>query len=406
MFTPLDSYLTGQALSNGVLIIAANQAALMLALLGNNGMAKDYYKILGVNKNANKEDLKKAYRKMAHQYHPDKKGGDEIRFKEVNEAYQVLSNEAKRAQYDQFGTTFENAGSGAAGFGGGFGDFSRFWGDFASGKTGGFRTEHVGFDDIFGDVFEGFGMKRKKGTRRGKDISLDIEVTLEDVFRGVKKEIELKKFVLCETCKGMGNKPGTKMIECTACGGKGEVQHVQRSFFGEIRRIGICQQCGGEGRKPEENCKTCGGEGRIIGIDTISIQIPPGISDGEMLKLESRGERGIRSADPGDLYVKIHVKEHSQFKRDGDDILSREDVSFSQAVLGDTVEVSTLGDNVKLKISPGIESGKLVRLKEKGLPHLYGGGKGDHYVEIRINTPKRLSKKQKELIEKLREEEL
>lgn len=343
---------------------------------------------------------------MAHQYHPDKKGGDEIRFKEVNEAYQVLSNEAKRAQYDQFGTTFEGAGAEAAGFGGGFGNFSRFWGDFASGKAGGFRTEHVGFDDIFGDVFEGFGMKKKKGTRRGKDISVDIEVTLEDVFRGVKKELELKKFILCETCKGAGNKPGSKIIECIACGGKGEIQHVQRSFFGEIKRVGICEQCGGEGEKPEENCKTCDGEGRITGVDSIPVHIPPGISDGEMLKIESRGERGMRGTASGDLYVKIHLKEHSQFKRDGNDILSRENISFSQAVLGDKIEIATLGGNITLKIPGGIETGKLIRLKEKGLPHLYGGGRGDHYIEIHINTPKRLSKKQKELIEKLREEEL
>lgn len=364
-------------------------------------MPKDYYKILGISRSASKEEIKKAYRQRAHQYHPDKKGGDEVKFKEVNEAYHVLSDEAKRAQYDQFGTTFD--GGGGAGFGGGFGDFSQFWSNFGSGK-GQFRMEDLGFNDIFSDVFGGFGGKRRRDARHGKDVSIEVEVFLEEVFGGIAKEIQLKKLVTCEACKGMGNKPGTTWGECAACGGRGEVEQIQRSFFGEIRRVGICPVCRGEGKKPKEACRDCGGEGRLTGVDTITINIPPGVSDGAILKIDGRGERGIRGAAAGDLYVTIHVRSHPHFKRDGDDIFVKQEISFTQAALGGKINILTLGGRVTLKIPPGIESGKLIRLKEKGLPHLYGGGKGDQYVEVYVKTPKKLTKEQKELIEKLKEE--
>lgn len=363
-------------------------------------MDKDYYKILGVSSGSSRDEIKRAYRRLAHQYHPDKKGGDEAKFKEINEAYQVLSDERKRAQYDQFGSAFEGAGRGFGGF-----DFSHFWNQPGQGR-GKFSTEDFGFEDIFGDVFEGFGLGGKKRNKRGQDISVDIEITLEEAFGGLAKDLELKKYILCDNCNGTGGQPGTKFIECSICGGRGEVEQIQRSFIGAFRQVRTCGVCLGEGKKPEKICKKCSGEGRVVGIEKIAIKIPAGVSHGEILKIEARGEMGARGLAAGDLYVKIYVRRHQQFKRDGDDIYISRDISFTQAALGDTIEVLTLGGKVDLKIPPGIESDKLLRLKEKGMPHLYGGGRGDQYVKIRVITPKKLNKRQKELIERLKEEGL
>ncbi len=262
----------------------------------------------------------------------------------------------------------------------------------------------MGLNDLFGDFFEGFGARGKRDTRRGKDISLDIEISLEEVFHGVIKEVELKKFIECKECKGSGIKTGSRLVECVSCGGRGEVEHIQRSFFGEIRRIAKCPECDGEGKKPEQRCAACKGGGREIGPEKISLNIPPGVSDGEMLKIRGKGERGIRDGNAGDLYATIHVKKHPVFKREGDDIFITQSIPFTKAVLGGRVEIPTLGGNAILKISAGIESGRLIRLEKKGLPRLYGGGNGDQYIKIHVKTPKHITKKQKELIEKLKEE--
>ena len=365
-------------------------------------MAKDYYKILGISRTASKDEIKKSYRRLAHQYHPDKKGGDEARFKEVNEAYHMLIDDKKRSQYDQFGTTFEGIG-GASGFGG-F-DFSRFWSDFAGTSTkGGFSADDLGFEDVFGNMFEGFGSSGRGRVRRGADISIDIEMSLEDTVRGFEKTFELKKYITCQVCGGEGNKPGTKWVKCSVCEGKGRVQELQRSFLGTFTRVGICGACKGEGKKPEEICSACQGEGRRLGSEKITATIPAGVSHGKMLKIEGRGERGIQGASAGDFYIRIHIKKHPLFRRDGDDIYLRQDISFTQAVLGDKIKVPTLAGSVFLTIPAGIETGRLLRLKGKGTAHLYGNGQGDQYIEIHITTPKHPSGKQKELFERLKDE--
>ncbi len=364
---------------------------------------RDYYETLGVSRNASQEEIKKAYRKLAHQHHPDK-GGDEKKFKEINEAYQTLGNPQKKAQYDQFGRTFEGGGAGP-GFG--FEGFQGFPGfDFQ-----GFRDSNGFADFDFSDIFEDFfgfqsGARVKKKQKRGRDIAVDLEISLEDAFFGLDKEIELQKMVVCHRCQGSGGEPGTKRVECPTCKGRGEVYETHRSFFGAFSKVSVCPQCGGEGKKPEKNCSECKGEGRIRKIEKISLHIPAGINDGEVVKLEGRGEAGGVGSRPGNLYIKVHIKKHHHLKRKGDDIIYNLDVNFSQSALGDKVEVPTLYGKVKLNIPAGIQSGKVIKLKEKGVSHLQGRGKGDMYVVVQVKTPENLSKKQRRLIEELKNEGL
>jgi molecular chaperone DnaJ len=357
-------------------------------------MTKDYYQILGVDKNASVEDIKKAYYKLAHKYHPDKNGGDEKKFKEINEAYQVLSDKEKRNQYDTFGRTFE----GSAGPGQGF--------QWAWGKPG------AEFDFDLGDLGEmmeemfGFGgQRRKRDVRKGRDIEVDIEVSLEDVLRGKEREIYLDKLVACSRCQGTGAEPGSKVVECFTCRGKGEVQEIKRTFFGSFTRYTTCPECGGEGKRPEKACNVCKGEGRVKDEEKIKIFIPAGVDTNQVIKAEGRGEAGKRGRKPGDLYARIFVKPHPVFKRKGDDLHVSLPVSFSQAALGDEVESPTLeGTKLLLKVPAGTESGKILRISGKGIPHFSGFGRGNLYVELIVKTPKKLTRKQKELLEKLKEE--
>jgi molecular chaperone DnaJ len=361
---------------------------------------KDYYQILGVSRQASPEEIKKAYRKLAHQYHPDK-GGDEQKFKEINEAYQVLSDQNKRRQYDQFGRTFDGFQGGESGWDFGFGPFDfeamreRFGEDF----------DFMDLGDIFGEMF-GFGKaQRKKDFRRGRDIEVDLEISLEDVLRGKERRFSLYKWVACSRCQGSGAEPGTKVKECFSCRGKGEVQQIKKTVFGAFTRMAVCPECGGEGYRPEVSCNVCKGEGRVKAEDTLKVFIPAGVDTNQILKVEGKGEAGRKKGRPGNLYIRILVKKHPVFQRRGDDLFIKIPISFSQAALGDEIEVPTLeGSRVVLKVPPATESGKVLRISGKGIPHFSGYGRGSLYVEFEVKTPKRLTKKQKELLEKLREE--
>ena len=355
----------------------------------------NYYKILGINKGASEEEIKKAFRRLAHKYHPDK-GGDEKKFKEINEAYQVLSDKEKKAQYDRFGRVFE----GAPGF-----DFQWAWG--RPGEE---------FDEIFGGDFEdlgemveemfGFGApRRRKDLKRGKDIEIDLEIPLEDTLKGKEKEITLAKMISCSRCQGTGAEPGTPINECFSCRGTGQVQQIKKTFFGSFTRYTTCPECKGEGVHPEKPCNVCQGEGRIRGEEDIKIFIPAGVDTNQVIKVEGRGEAGRRGGKSGDLYARVFVKKHPIFKRKGDDLYISAPISFPQAAFGDEIEISTLeGAKLLLKVSSGTESGKILRISGKGIPHFSGYGRGDMYVELTVKTPKKLSKKQKELLEKLKAE--
>ncbi|HEB01378.1 MAG TPA: molecular chaperone DnaJ [Candidatus Portnoybacteria bacterium] len=368
-------------------------------------MAKDYYEILGVSREASEAEIKKSYRKLAHQYHPDKKGGDETRFKEVNEAYQILGDKEKRAQYNQFGSTFEQARD-QGGFSGfeGFRDFSGFAEAFRNGGRGfTFNSEDLeGFGDIFSDIFSARGRASRKP--RGQDISIDLEIDFEEAVKGTKKEIKLTKKVVCSQCQGRGAEPGTPLKECPSCGGSGQIHQVRRTVFGSFSRVTTCPECQGEGEKPVKSCRQCRGEGRARDSQKIKINIPAGIDDGQIIKLGGQGEAALKRGISGDLYLTVHVKEHRYFKRQGNDILYQLPLSFTQAALGDKIEISTLDGPVKLKIPAGIQSGKMIRLKDKGIPYL--GGRGDQLVEITVKTPKKLSRREKKILEDLAKEKI
>ncbi len=360
----------------------------------------DYYQVLGVSKDASEEDIKKAYRKLAHKYHPDK-GGDEKKFKEINEAYQVLSNKEKRAQYDRFGRVFEGgAGAGAGGFEPGF-DFGAGFGPGV-----GFDFEDIGdiFDQFFGAGFRG---ERKQDLKRGKDIQIDLEIPLESVLREQRKKINLYKTAVCSRCNGTGAEPGSPIKECFSCRGTGQVQEMKRTIFGSVTRYVICPECKGEGTKPEKFCNVCKGEGRIKKEETFEVYVPAGVDTNQVIKVEGKGNAGRRGGKPGDLYIRILVKKHPKFVRRGDDLYINVPISFSQASLGDNTEITTLDEKkLELIVPSGTESGKILRISGKGIPHFSGFGRGNLYVELEIETPKKLTKKQKELLEKLKQEGL
>lgn len=364
----------------------------------------DYYEILGVTKQASQDEIKKAFHKLAHKYHPDK-GGDEKKFKEINEAYQVLSDAQKRQQYDQFGKGFENM-AGAGGQGGNpFGqDFTWAWQN---------QNQNVDFEDL-GDVFENFFSfggggrpSRKKDVKKGKDIQVDIEMVLEDTLRETSKTISMQKMTTCHRCQGNGAEPGTKINECVMCRGQGQVQEVKRTVLGSYTTFATCPECKGDGQKPEKLCNVCKGEGRTKNHEEIKITIPAGIDTNQVIKIEGKGEAGKRGGRAGDLYVRMLVKKHPVFARKEDDLYLSEYVGYSQAVLGGEVEIPTLeGAPILLNVPAGTESGRVLRISGKGIPHFDGYGRGNLYVELHINTPKKVSRKQKQLLDELRKEGL
>ena len=361
----------------------------------------DYYSTLGVAKTATQEDIKKAYRKLAHQHHPDK-GGEEKKFKEINEAYQVLGNEEKRKQYDQYGRVFDGA-NGFGQQGPGF-DFSSFW---QPGQGAAFDFGSINLDDVFDNFFGGSRRAKSKNANRGKDLELTVAISLEETLKTSKPNIAFQRFQACSRCDGSGAEPGAKIKECFSCRGTGEVQQMHKTIFGTMNRIITCPECKGEGKTPEKPCNVCKSEGRIKGEQEIEIVIPAGIDNGQVLKIDEHGDIGKRKGPAGDLYVKIFINQHPVFQRKADDLLMNLAISFSQAALGGEVEIKTIdGSSVILKIPAGVGSGKIFRISGKGIPHFSGWGKGDLYVAIEVRTPKKLSKKQKDLLEQLRKEGL
>ena len=339
---------------------------------------KDYYELLGVNRNASEEDIKKAYRKLALQYHPDRNPGDkqaEEKFKEVSEAYSVLCDAQKRAQYDQFGhAAFGDGGP----FGGGF-DFSG------------------GFEDVFGDIFGEFfggGTGRRRGRGRGEDLRYNLTLKFEEAVNGTEKKIKIPRHGPCETCRGSGAKAGTAPQTCPTCRGRGQVS-FQQGFFSVSR---TCGQCQGQGTIIKEPCATCGGAGRVRTMHTLSVKIPSGVDNGSRLKLRAEGEAGPTGGAPGDLYVVTQVEPHPIFVRENLDIICDVPISFVQAALGAEIDVPTLEGKVKMKIPAATQSGKVFRLKGKGIRDHQGYHQGDQHVRITVETPTRLTAKQRELL--------
>ncbi|MDD5031594.1 MAG: molecular chaperone DnaJ [Patescibacteria group bacterium] len=365
-------------------------------------MGKDYYNILGVSKTASQEEIKKVFRQKAHQYHPDKQGGDEAKFKEINEAYQVLGDEKKRAQYDQFGSAFEHgqAGGGFSGFDG-FRDFSGF--------ANGFNVNFEDLGDVFGGLGDIFGFSarggqgRRGGTRarRGNDIEVTLTIDFFEAVFGAEKEISLQKTVKCDKCGGNGAEPGAKIETCKSCKGSGRQIRMQRTIFGQVQTQVSCPDCNGEGKTFSEKCKKCGGRGIVREMTNLKVKIPAGIDEGESIRLSGQGEAGAKGASAGDLYLKIRVKPDKRFERDGYDIKSTSEIKFSQAALGDKIEVATVDGPVKLKIPEGTQSDTVFRLRDRGIIKLQGRGRGDHLVKVIVKTPTGLSRKQRKALEEL-----
>jgi len=367
-------------------------------------MSKDYYQILGIPKTASQDEIKKAFRKLAHEHHPDKKSGNEAKFKEINEAYQVLGNEEKRKQYDQFGQTFNSSG----GFGNGqdFGGFN--WQDFAhQSNSGGFSFNGEDFDlgDLFGDFFGGSRSRGRAKEQKGEDIQIQLAIDFKEAIFGAEKIIILDKQDVCDRCAGHGAEPGSKIITCPECGGRGKKQQTQQTFFGVFATEIICPTCAGEGKKPEKFCSKCHGQGRVKNKKEIKITIPAGIDENQEIKITGQGNAGPKSRTPGNLYVSFKIGSDKKFERQGQNIITKINLNIIQASLGDKVEVETVDGPVILKIPEGTESGKIFILKDKGVPELNRPGRrGDMLVEVFVKTPSRLSRKAKKLLEELKEE--
>ncbi len=369
-------------------------------------MAKDFYETLGVARDASEGEIKKAYRKLAHQYHPDKDGGDEEKFKEVSEAYSVLSNKEKRAQYDQFGA----AGPGMGGFGGAQGagmggfDFSQFGGGngvhFEFGGNGG---DFGDLGDLFGSMFGGGGAQR---SQRGRDVQVEVTIDFAQMVTGVKKDITIKRNGVCKTCNGTGGAPGAKEETCTTCNGKGHVQRTIQSMLGPIVQNVVCNACQGRGVTFSKQCPDCKGQGHAYEETTVSVDIPAGIDDGQTIALTGQGNAGTQGAPSGDLLVTVRVRPDTRYRREGDNILSEETITFTQAVLGDKIVVETVEGSVKMKIPAGTASGEVFRIRGKGVPHLRGFGRGDHLVTVTIAVPQKVTRAQKKLLVQLQEEGL
>lgn len=359
-------------------------------------MANNFYDILGVQKGASPDDIKRAYRKLAAEHHPDR-GGNADKFKEINEAYQVLSDPTKRSQYDQYGQTFEQAQR-QGGYGGGGGNpFEGF--DFAGGFGGG----GFGFEDILSSMFGGEESAERRN--RGVDLEMPLTISFEEAAFGVEKEISLEKKNTCERCKGDGAEPGTKIITCPKCHGQGHIKSSRRTIIGTIASSVVCDRCEGTGKIPEKPCKECHGTGVKRTKTTIKVSIPAGIDSGQRIRVTGQGEAGYRGSAKGDLYISIRVTPSKEFRREGFDLYKEEYITYSQAALGTTLETSTIDGNVKIKVPPGTPSGKVFRVAGKGIQRLHRSGRGDLFVTVHVKIPDKLSKRQKELLKQLDEEE-
>ncbi|MCF7845004.1 MAG: molecular chaperone DnaJ [Kiritimatiellales bacterium] len=350
-------------------------------------MPKDFYEVLGLSRDASKDDIKKAYRKMSKELHPDKNKGDkesEQKFKEVNEAYEVLGDDQKRKQYDTFGSA-----GGASGSGSGFGGF-----DFSNFQNAG------GFGDMFESFFGGGrGGQRGRRDERGRDREVRLTIEFADAVSGAKKKIAVENLVSCSECDGKGTAKGSEMITCKDCGGSGQQTRTAQSFFGMIQQSVVCSSCGGAGKIPEKPCSSCRGEGRQRKKETITIDVPAGIHDGQTLRLEGKGEAGRQGATSGDLYVIIAIQADPRFHRERDDIHTSFVLPAIDAILGTQIKVKTVQGDVSLKIPSGTQPNQVFRLRGKGMPVLSSARHGDHYVQVSVEIPKKLSRKEEKLME-------
>lgn len=350
-------------------------------------IARDPYSVLGIERSASADDIKKAYRRLSKEWHPDKHKGQkeaESKFKEINEAYETLNDPEKKRMFDQFGRTGNQAGGGAGGF-----DFSGFQGGF--GDAG----------DL-GDLFENFFSGGRGGGRRrtqGQDRTVAVEIELKDVLEKKTVQFRLTRVRPCETCAGSGGAKGAKVVACSTCGGTGQVTRVVQSMFGQVQQRTVCSACNGSGTIPETSCGTCKGEGRTQQTETVSVDIPAGIDDGQQLRLQGQGDAGLRGQQAGDLYVTVRVKPDRRFEREGADLKSSVKVAVVDAVLGAEIDVETIQGAVTVTLPAGTQPGQVLRLKGKGLPELNRGRHGDHYVEIMIEIPTKLSKQERKILE-------
>jgi len=360
-------------------------------------MKRDFYEILGVSKGASADEIKKAYRKVAMQYHPDKNPGDkasEEKFKEAAEAYEILSDADKKQRYDQFG----HAGVGGASGGGGFG-----------GGAGGMRMEDIfsNFGDVFGEGFFGGGGQRGGGrTRgtgaRGSNLRVKVKLNYEEILKGAHKTIKVKKYVKCDTCSGQGAKDKSSIQSCGTCGGSGQVRKVTSTFLGQMQTVTTCPTCNGDGTMIANKCSSCKGEGRVYGDETISIDIPAGVQEGMQLSVNGKGNVGERNGYPGDLLVVIEEEKHPELIREGLNVLYELHLSFPDAVMGLEVEVPIITGKAKIKIPAGTQAGKILRLKGKGFPSVNSYDKGDQLININVWTPQHLSSEEKSMLEKMK----
>ena len=354
-------------------------------------MAKDYYTILGITKSANTDEIKKAFRKLAHKFHPDKKGGDEAKFKEVSEAFSVLSDTKKRAEYDAYGRVFSE-GSAPGGGGGayGFGSSSGF-------SQAGFQDFDLG--DIFGEFFNGGSQQR---VRRGRDISIDLEIPFRDAVFGTERKILLTKKSECKKCKGTGAKGGTEFQTCRHCNGKGKIHETKRSLIGTFSSTRVCDTCHGAGKEPKEKCSICRGDGILRQEEEVTIKIPAGMDNGEMIRLSGSGE-AILGGMPGDLYVKIHVRPDPLFVKEGMHLVRALNLKLSDALLGGKYTVETLDGDIEVTIPAGVSHGEILRIRNKGVP-IEKNNRGDLLIKLSITLPTKISRKARKLIEELKKE--
>ncbi|HWJ02543.1 MAG TPA: molecular chaperone DnaJ [Verrucomicrobiae bacterium] len=342
---------------------------------------RDYYEVLGVGKEASETEIKKAFRKLARQYHPDVNPGDkgaEAKFKEINEAYEVLSDSQKKAQYDQFGHAAFSQGAegGFGGFGGG--------GDF-------------GFGDIF-DMFFGGGGQRRNGPAKGADLRYNLDMTFEEAAFGLEKDINVPRNENCDNCGGTGAAPGSSPKTCPKCNGSGQIQYTQSTPFGRFVQSRVCEECRGNGKIIEKPCPDCGGVGTVRKVRKIHVAIPAGVDTGSRVRVTGEGEPGERNGPHGDLYIYIKIKPHKFFHREGNDVITEMNISFPQAALGDEIEVPTLDGKVSLKVPEGTQSGTFFRLRGKGIPDVHGRGRGDQHVKVTVVIPGKLDEKQKDIL--------